>query len=70
VELEKFIDCIENALDKKAIKEYLPMQDGDVVRTFADVDDLQKKINYKPATLLQDGISEFTSWYRNYEANK
>jgi UDP-glucuronate 4-epimerase len=70
VELEEFIGCIENALDKKAIKEYLPMQDGDVVRTFADVSDLQNKVNYKPATLLQAGISEFTSWYSEYEAVK
>jgi UDP-glucuronate 4-epimerase len=70
VELEEFIGCIENALDKKAVKEYLPMQDGDVIRTFADVSDLQKKINYKPATLLQDGIGEFTAWYSKYEANK
>jgi UDP-glucuronate 4-epimerase len=70
VELEEFIGCIENALDKKAIKEYLPMQDGDVVRTFADVSDLQNKVNYKPATLLQSGISKFTAWYSEYEAVK
>ncbi len=63
VELEEFIGCIENALNKKAVKKYLPMQDGDVVRTFADVSDLEKIVNYKPATKLQVGIDEFVKWY-------
>lgn len=70
VELEEFIGCIENALDKKAVKEYLPMQDGDVVRTFADVSDLEKVVNYKPATKLQAGINSFVSWYSEYKLGK
>lgn len=63
VELEEFIGCIENSLDKKAVKKYMPMQDGDVVRTFADVSDLEKHAGYKPKTKLQAGIDEFVSWY-------
>lgn len=66
VDLEKFIACIENALDKKAIKQYLPMQDGDVVRTFADVNDLEERVGYKPETELQAGIEKLTNWFGSY----
>ncbi|MCP4991888.1 MAG: NAD-dependent epimerase [Colwellia sp.] len=65
VELESFIACIENSLGKKAVKQYLPMQDGDVVRTFADVSDLENEIGFKPNTKLQDGIDKFVSWYES-----
>lgn len=64
VELETFISCIENALDKKATKKYLPMQDGDVVRTFADTEQLECLVGYKPNTQLQVGIDEFVSWFK------
>jgi UDP-glucuronate 4-epimerase len=67
VELERFIDCIENALGKKAIKNYLPMQDGDVVRTFADVSALQHITKFKPETDLQWGLEQFIHWYLGYE---
>ena len=70
VELEEFIGCIESALKKEAVKEYLPMQDGDVVRTFADVSDLEARIGYKPATNLQCGIDEFIEWFKKYMAVK
>jgi UDP-glucuronate 4-epimerase len=66
IELEEFIGCIEHALGKVAVKEYLPMQDGDVVRTFADVSDLEVKIKYKPKTKLQNGINVFVDWYKEY----
>ncbi|MEH6446276.1 MAG: NAD-dependent epimerase [Oceanospirillaceae bacterium] len=66
VELESFINCIENSLDKKANKEYLPMQDGDVIRTFADVDGLEKAVDYKPETDLQYGIDQFVNWYKEF----
>ena len=66
VELEEFIRCIENALDKKAVKNYLPMQDGDVVRTYADVSVLELAAGFKPETDLQVGISHFVDWYNDY----
>lgn len=66
VELEKFIQCIESALGKKAIKNYLPMQPGDVVRTYADVSELEAKVGFKPTTQLQDGIDQFVKWYRDF----
>jgi UDP-glucuronate 4-epimerase len=63
VELEQFITCIENALGKKAVKNYMPMQDGDVVRTYADVSALEKTINFRPKTDLQVGINNFVDWF-------
>ena len=64
VELERFINCIENALDKKAVKKYLPMQDGDVVKTFADTTQIENMVGYKPNTELQIGIDAFVEWFR------
>ena len=66
VELIDYIDAIENALGKKAIKKLLPLQPGDVPDTYANVDDLVQQFNYKPATTVQDGIQRFVDWYRNY----
>jgi UDP-glucuronate 4-epimerase len=62
----EFIGTIEKALGKEAEKIMLPMQDGDVQSTFADVDELINKFNYKPETQLKDGISEFVEWYKEY----
>jgi UDP-glucuronate 4-epimerase len=67
VELETFIGCIEKALNKKAVKKYLPMQEGDVVRTYADVSGLEDEIDFKPSTELQHGINEFVQWFKSYE---
>jgi UDP-glucuronate 4-epimerase len=66
IELEKFIACIESALDKKAVKQYLPMQGGDVVRTFADVNDLEECVGYKPAADLKAGIDSFVRWFSEF----
>lgn len=68
IELEEFISSIETSLNKNAIKQYYPMQNGDVVRTFADVSDLEKCIGYKPQTTLQSGINNFSSWYKEYHS--
>ena len=66
VNLLDFIKELENALGKKAIKEFCPMQKGDVQKTFADVDDLEKIINFKPQTTLQLGVKRFADWYKGY----
>lgn len=63
VKLMDFIETIESALDKKAVKEYLDMQPGDVYKTFADVSGLQNDFNYSPDTPLSKGIGEFVGWY-------
>ena len=69
VELEEFIGCIENSLDKQAEKIYMPMQDGDVVRTFADTSQLETLVGYKPNTDLQFGINAFVGWFEGYVSN-
>ena len=66
VELMRFIEVLEDKLNKKAIKNFLPMQPGDVPATYADVDDLVKSVNFKPNTKIEDGISNFVDWYRSY----
>ena len=66
VQLAEFIAAIEESLGKKAVKELLPMQPGDVAATFADVHDLEVDTGYKPATSVQTGIQRFIDWYRWY----
>ena len=66
VELNYFIDCIQNAIGKKAVKNLLPLQPGDVVETFANVDHLQEEVGFKPATKIEDGIQLFVDWYKDY----
>ena len=66
VDLLLFIEIIEQKLGKKAIKNFLPLQDGDVMETYADVNDLYKEIDFKPATPIEDGVSKFVDWYKEY----
>ena len=66
MELSTFIDTLEKALGKKAIRELLPMQPGDVESTWADVDDLARVTGFTPATPLAVGIGRFVDWYREY----
>lgn len=66
VELERFIDILEEKLGKKAIREYLPLQMGDVPATYADIDSLTDWCGFKPETDLEAGIGAFVDWYREY----
>ena len=66
VELIDFIDAIENALGIKAKREFLPMQPGDALETYADVDDLFKEFDFKPSTTINNGIENFIKWYKEY----
>jgi len=66
VSLLDFIECIEKALGKKARKNMLPLQPGDVQKTFAEIDDLTNAVGFKPATGIEEGIKKFVSWYRHY----
>jgi UDP-glucuronate 4-epimerase len=66
VELTKFIDAIEAKLGKKAIRNMLPMQPGDVRDTFASADLLEKLTGYRPATRIEEGVGKFVDWYRDY----
>lgn len=66
VELMAFIETIENAIGKKADKNMLPMQAGDVVATYADIDDLKNTVGFTPRTSLKEGITKFVKWYQGY----
>ena len=61
------IECLERAIGKKAIKNYVPMPPtGDVLKTSADVSLAEKELGYKPTTPLQEGINKFIGWYDEY----
>ncbi|MGE3261137.1 MAG: NAD-dependent epimerase [Bacteriovoracia bacterium] len=66
VDLMHFIEAIEKAVGKKAIKNLMPLQPGDVPETFADVEDLVRDVGFKPATSIEDGVKKFVAWYRQY----
>ena len=70
VELLYFIEVLEDALGKKAIKEMLPMQPGDVPETYADIDDLVADIGFKPSTSIEEGIGRFADWFKWYYKEK
>ena len=64
--LEDFITAIEQAVGKKAIKKYLPMQPGDVLSTYADISALNKAVGFAPRTPISVGLPRFVEWYRSY----
>jgi len=66
VELERFITAIETALGRTAVREYRPMQPGDVPATYADVDDLMRDTGFRPATPIEEGVRRFVAWYREF----
>lgn len=66
VELNHFIEVLETCLGKKAKKNLLPVQLGDVPATYADVDDLISDVGFKPATSIEDGIKKFVDWHNEY----
>ena len=68
VELMTFIQTIENAVGKSAIKNMLPMQAGDVVATYADIEDLRQAVGFAPQTPLSEGVEKFVQWYKTYHA--
>jgi UDP-glucuronate 4-epimerase len=61
-----FIETLEHCLGKQATKEFLPMQPGDVYRTYADVSDLMEDFDFKPDTPLADGLQSFVAWFKEY----
>ena len=66
VQLLYFIDCLERALGRKATRNLLPLQPGDVEATYADVDDLAAAVGFRPKTPIEDGIARFVEWYRSF----
>jgi len=66
VELMRYIEVLEQCLGKKAEKNMLPLQQGDVPATYADIDDLMHDVGFKPDTPIEKGIDNFVRWYREY----
>jgi UDP-glucuronate 4-epimerase len=66
ITLERFINAIEQATGKQAVRNNLPMQAGDVPRTYADVSDLMEDVDFKPSTEIEVGITEFVKWFKSY----
>jgi UDP-glucuronate 4-epimerase len=66
VELSRYIEVLEDCLGRKAERNLLPLQPGDVPDTFADVEDLVRDVGYRPATPVEVGVRRFVDWYRGY----
>ena len=66
VPLMRFIKALEETLGVEAKKIFMDMQPGDVLRTYADVTDLERDIGFKPHTTIEDGIARFVAWYKEY----
>jgi len=66
VELLRFIEVLEEKLGKKAVKNLLPLQPGDVESTYAEMTDLETAVGFRPATSIEEGIGKFVDWYRSY----
>jgi UDP-glucuronate 4-epimerase len=66
VELMRYLEVLEGCLGKKAEKNMLPLQPGDVQATYADIDDLVRDIGYRPETTIEEGLARFVDWYRDF----
>jgi UDP-glucuronate 4-epimerase len=66
VGLMQYISALEDSLGIIGEKELLPLQPGDVPDTYADIDDLVEQFDYRPNTAIQDGVTQFVHWYRDY----
>ena len=66
VALLDFVDCLESALDRQATRHFMPLQAGDVVKTWADVSALTAWIDFRPQVSVATGVGEFVKWYRRF----
>lgn len=66
VQLMKFINVLEEKIGKEANKQYMEMQPGDVLHTYADVSELERDIDFKPSTSIEEGLGKFVDWYKEY----
>ena len=70
VPLMRFIEVLQDALGKKAVLRYLPMQQGDVYQTYADISAAERDFGFSPATAITEGLPAFAKWYRAYYHKK
>lgn len=66
VELLSFVETLEKALGKKAVREFAPLQPGDVIETYADITESRKKLGFEPKTSIGEGLGTFVEWYKGY----
>ena len=66
IELLRYIEVLEDCLGRKAVKNLLPLQAGDVPDTYADVETLMRDVGYRPTTPIEEGVARFVAWYREY----
>jgi UDP-glucuronate 4-epimerase len=66
VELLRFIEILERETGREAIKRFVDLQAGDVLATYADVDDLEEAVGFRPRTSIEDGLARFVAWYREF----
>ncbi|MVV46815.1 NAD-dependent epimerase [Pseudomonas sp. PB120] len=66
VKLLDFVECIEDALGIRAIKNFLPLQSGDALNTWADTRELEERVNFRPQVTVSTGVQSFVDWYRTY----
>jgi UDP-glucuronate 4-epimerase len=66
VKLMDYIETMENTFGKKAIKEFLPMQSGDLLNTYCDVSDMEREFGHRPQTTIKEGIERFAKWYKEF----
>jgi len=66
VEIMRAVELLENELGRKAVKELVPMQPGDLPETYADIDDLTRDVGFRPKVPLEEGVRRFVAWYRDY----
>ena len=66
VRLMDFISAIEEYVGRKAVMEFIPIQPGEVEKTWADISDLEHQFNYAPDTSIKEGVKHFIDWYRKY----
>lgn len=66
VELLHFIEVLEEKLGKKGVKNFMPIQPGDVPETYADIEALEQAVRFRPVTSIEEGIGKFVSWYKEY----
>jgi len=66
VELEYFIACLEKEIGKKAIKDYQPIQPGDVLETYADIEQTKQELAWEPKTSIEEAVHLFVEWYQGF----
>ena len=66
IELLRFVEILEQEIGIEAIKTYLPMQSGDVIETYADIEHSKEKLNFIPQISIEEGLSRFVAWYKEY----